>query len=72
MSLEIRKIQQNEHERLKKILSNHDKFRRDLEKQKEELESREKILQQREFQDGSERKKLFHEKKMVILLAFLY
>lgn len=66
MLLEKRKMQEDERKYLKKLMSDHHKFRQDLEKQKEELESRQQLLQQREFQDESERSKLFAEKKMVI------
>lgn len=66
MLLEKMKMQQNEREHFEKMMKGHEKFRQDLKRQREELESREKELKKRTFHDDCERRKLIYEKKLVI------
>lgn len=68
MLLERDKREQMEKEQFRRILRDHEKVALQLEAQKKELEQREKQLQQRRAQNDSERRKLYHDRKMVILL----
>ncbi|XP_062084967.1 factor of DNA methylation 4-like [Humulus lupulus] len=61
----LRIMQQENHEYYEGLLSRHKRASQKLKIQMEELESREKQLQQREFQDDSERRKILDEKKMI-------
>ncbi|KAF4362207.1 hypothetical protein G4B88_009487 [Cannabis sativa] len=61
----LRIMQQENHEYLKGVLSRHKSVSQNLKSQMDELLSREKQLQQREFNDDSERMKIEEEKKMV-------
>ena len=58
-------MQQSEHENFKRIFLKHERLKEDLARQEEELMLRQKELQQREYKNDSECKKLLQEKKMV-------
>ncbi|GAB2300531.1 hypothetical protein Dimus_034571 [Dionaea muscipula] len=61
---EIRKMQQDEHDRMKKILKEHEETKLRLQSRKRELELRWKELKEREAYNDSKRTKLAHERKM--------
>ncbi|KAL6275842.1 hypothetical protein ACE6H2_019443 [Prunus campanulata] len=58
------KMQKIAHDQLAKICLDHKKTALELEAKKKELEDREKQLQQRRAQNDSERRKIYHERKM--------
>ncbi|XP_022155126.1 factor of DNA methylation 4-like [Momordica charantia] len=60
----IRRMQQDEQDRFKHIVSEHEKVKLKLENQKKELQKREHSLLHREAKNDNERRKLYQEKKM--------
>lgn len=68
MLLEREKMQKAAREDLEKICLDHKKAALKLEAKKKELQQREKQLQEHRAQNDSERRKLYHEREMVILL----
>ncbi|PQQ11706.1 factor of DNA methylation 4 [Prunus yedoensis var. nudiflora] len=58
------KMQKIAHDQLAKICLDHKQTALELEAKKKELEDREKQLQQRRAQNDSERRKIYHERKM--------
>lgn len=65
--LEREKREQMEKEYFWRILKEHKEAASQLEDQRKELERREKLLQQRRALNDSERRKLHHDRQMVIL-----
>ena len=67
MLLEREKREQLEKEHFRRILRDHKEAALQLEAQRKELESREKQLQQKRAQNDNERRKLIHDRQMVLL-----
>ncbi|KAI3446101.1 hypothetical protein Pfo_002766 [Paulownia fortunei] len=65
---ERQKMQQNAHDKLKRIFQEHEKITLELEVQRNELKQHEQELEEREAQNENERLKLSNEKKQIILL----
>lgn len=65
-------MQQDEQDRFKHIVSEHEKVKLKLENQKKELQKREHSLLHREAKNDNERRKLYQEKKMVLYTFLLF
>ena len=61
-------MQQDARDHLEHIVSEHEKVKLQLKDQKKELQQREHQLLDREAQNDNERRKLYQEKKMVLIL----
>lgn len=69
--IEIKKMQQNSHNQLEKILKDHQEMNKQIELQSKMLVQHQKELEKREAHNENERRKLDYEKEMVLQFSSL-